>query len=229
MKKKYFKASLIYIFVLAFAAIGIGLKTYEAVVATEPVTDPGQVLIIDPGHGGWDGGAVSLSGAKESDINLAISLKLDALAGLYGIPVVLTRDEDDTVADDPDAVAEDLKARMNFVNSYANALLISIHQNSFTESKYHGAQVFYGSWENSGEFAQLTQNLLRESLNPQNMRETKYAGTSIYLLENSKCPSILVECGFLTNPEEDLLLQDSDYQTKIAAALTKSVIDFRAE
>ena len=108
------------------------------------------------------------------------------------------------------------------------ALLVSIHQNPFDESKYYGAQVFYAGTDGSKELAQLTQSLLRETLEPDNHRETKKADT-VYLMEQIECTGILVECGFLSNPQEDQLLQQEDYQMKIACAIGSAVAQFLEE
>lgn len=188
---------------------------------------PGQTLILDAGHGGEDGGAVSLSGVAESGINLAIVLKLDQLLGLYGVAPVLLRSEDISLHDSSaqtlrEKKVSDLHNRVSAIESEENATLISVHQNTYQSSRYHGAQVFYVNEELSLPFAQLTQDILRESLDPENTREPKPIPDTVYLMNHITCRAILVECGFLSNPEEDLLLQTNAYQVKLASALTSA-------
>ena len=184
----------------------------------------GETLIIDAGHGGEDGGAVSLTGAAESHINLAIARRLDLLLGLYGQAPVLLR-EDDRSLHDPQAKTlrekkvSDLHNRAARIEAVEHAVLLSIHQNTYTSPQYRGAQVFYGGGEGSQALAGLLQDLLRETLDPSNDRTPARIPESVYLLNHISCPAVLVECGFLSNPEEDRLLQSEGYQTKLAAVL----------
>lgn len=192
------------------------------VLAKTPVQ--AELLIIDAGHGGEDGGAVSLSGVAESGINLSIALKLDQILGLYGTAPILLR-SDDRSLHDPDAQTlrekkvSDLHNRVDFIEAHPGATLISIHQNTFQSAKYHGAQVFYSPTPDSQPLAALTQELLRQTLDPSNDRVPARIPESVYLMNHISCRAILVECGFLSNPEEDQLLQSEEYQRKIAAAL----------
>lgn len=184
----------------------------------------GEALVLDAGHGGEDGGAVSLTGVPESGINLAITLKLDQLLGLYGVTPVLLRSEDCSLHDQSAQTvkarkASDLRNRVSMVESVENATLISIHQNTFPDAKYHGAQVFYSNPDLSLPLAVLTQDLLRQTLDPSNHRTTAQISDAVYLMKHITCRAILVECGFLSNPEEERLLQTDAYQTKISAAL----------
>lgn len=181
-------------------------------------------LIIDAGHGGEDGGAVSLSGAKESDINLAISLKMDQVLGLYGVGAVLLRTEDISLHDqDAQSIHEkkvaDLNYRVDTIESISNAVVISIHQNTYSSPQYSGAQVFYANGEHSLPLAEMAQQQLIAVLDPENDRVATPIAESIYLMNHISCPAILVECGFLSNPEEEALLITSEYQTQIAATL----------
>lgn len=189
-------------------------------------------MVIDAGHGGEDGGAVSVSGAVESHINLAIALRLDALFGLYGVPTLLLRDSD-TSLHDPDAQTlrqkkvSDLKNRAAAIQALRDPVVISIHQNTYVSSQYHGAQVFYANGDLSLPLAQITQMTLRQVLDPDNDREPTAIPESVYLMNHVTCRAILVECGFLSNPQEDQLLQSAQYQTKIAAALAGSYLKYR--
>lgn len=182
------------------------------------------ILIIDAGHGGEDGGAVSPSGALESHINLAVALRLDEVLGLYGVPSVLLRDRDVSLHDKTAKTLRqkknsDLHNRTDRVNAQPNAVLLSIHQNSYPDGRYRGAQVFYAPTDGSRELAQTVQELLRATLDPNNGRLEKQIPDTIYLMNHVTCPAVLVECGFLTNPQEERLLQDDTYQTKLACAL----------
>ena len=182
------------------------------------------VLVIDAGHGGEDGGAVSLTGAPESRINLAVALRLDGVLGLYGVPVQMLRTEDISLHDkDAQTLRQkknsDLHNRVARVNAQENAVLLSIHQNSYPDGRYSGAQAFYAPTDGSRELAQTMQESLRTALAPNNGRLEKQIPDTIYLMNHVSCPAVLVECGFLTNPQEERLLQDGTYQTKLACAL----------
>lgn len=184
----------------------------------------GQTLVIDAGHGGEDGGAISVSGASESAINLAVARRLDAILGLLGADTVMLRTEDISLSDEGlstvrERKVSDLHNRVAAVNGTENAVLISIHQNSFTDPQYDGAQVFYAPTQGSQFFAEYTQELLRVCLSPENDRKAKPIPSSVYLMNHIGCKGILVECGFLTNPAEDQLLQSSDYQLKLALTI----------
>lgn len=189
------------------------------------------LLIIDPGHGGEDGGAVSVSGVPESGINLAIALKCEQLAGLYGQPVQLLRREEVSLAD-PEANTlrekkrSDLQKRVDCINEAAQGVLLSIHQNFFTSPSYSGAQVFYRPGAESSQWAIHVQEQLRLALDPDNQRQAKEIPKDIYLMSHISCPGILVECGFLSNPEEDALLQTDDYQLRLAVTITGACLGY---
>lgn len=188
------------------------------------------VVVIDAGHGGEDGGALSCTGAPESGINLEISLKVNDLMHFLGIQTKMIRTTDCAVySPGAQSIAEkkvsDIHNRVRMVEETPGALLVSIHQNNFPEGKYRGAQVFYAGTEGSRELAEQTQRCLAAQVDPKNRRECK-AAQDIYLLKHVTCPAILVECGFLSNPGEEALLRDAAYQKKIAAAICCSVMDF---
>lgn len=219
------KRSLFFLFMaptLLFLAFYL-VQTPASVDAIYPGLFQDQVLIIDPGHGGEDGGALSLSGALESHINLAVSKRLDGILGLYGVQSVLLRQEDISLHD---ATAQtlrqkkvsDLHNRVAMIGAQPNAVLLSIHQNSYPDGRYSGAQVFFAPTQRSRELAQTLQETLR-ILDPKNNRLEKQIPDTIYLMNHISCPGVLVECGFLTNPQEEQLLRSEHYQTKLAAAL----------
>lgn len=199
-----------------------------AAAADQPAA---RTLILDPGHGGEDGGAVSASGSKESDVNLGIVLRIDQLMGLCGFSPVLTRDSDRSIHDaSADTIREkkvsDIHNRVALVQSFPDAILLSVHQNSYTDPRYSGAQVFYGGAEGSQLWGEYTQEVLRLSLDAANDREAKKIPDSIYLMNHITCPAILVECGFLSNGEEASLLLTPAYQKKLAAALTGACLQY---
>ena len=181
-------------------------------------------LILDAGHGGEDGGAVSVTGVPESRVNLEIVQKLRGTLALYGVDPVVLREEDVSLHD-PEASTlrekkrSDLKNRVRAVEAVEGGALLSIHQNSYPGSQYRGAQVFYAPTGGSRELAELLQTALREELQPDNGRKAKPIPESVYLMNHVSCPAVLVECGFLTNPEEEALLRDGGYQRQLAAVL----------
>ena len=195
-----------------------------ALAAFSPIRSGGQTLVLDAGHGG----------VPESGINLAIVQKLDQLLGLYGEAPLLLRSEDISLHDDSaqtlrEKKVSDLHNRVARIEETEHAVLLSVHQNTFPDGKYHGAQVFYSNGELSQPLAQLTQETLRAALDPGNTREAKPIPDSVYLMNHITCPAILVECGFLSNAEEELLLQSGAYQTKLASALAASWLQWLDE
>lgn len=193
-----------------------------------------HTLVIDAGHGGEDGGAVSPGGVIESGVNLSIARRMDLLAGLYGVPAVMLRSEDVSLhSEDARTLREkkvsDLHNRVDMVENTENAVLISIHQNTYPSGKYRGAQVFYSNERLSAQWAELTQETLRLSLNQENQREAKVIPDSIYLMNHITCPALLVECGFLSNPEEEQLLQSELYQTKLAVSIVSAYLQYQEQ
>lgn len=180
-------------------------------------------VIIDPGHGGIDGGAVSCTGIEESKLNLEISLRLNDLLHLLGIHTKMTRTEDISIYKEGKTIAakkiSDLKERVRFVNQTENAILISIHQNTFHDTRYCGAQVFYNK---KSDLANEIQAALIKTLNPTSKRKAKKAD-GVYLLQNISCPAALVECGFLSNYSEEALLRSAEYQKKLCCVIAASL------
>lgn len=193
--------------------------------AFSPVFSARPVLIIDAGHGGEDGGAISLTGMRESQLNLAIAQRVDLVLGLFGAPSVMLRQQDVSLHD-PQAQTlrekkvSDLHNRVDLVSQQENGVLLSIHQNSFPSEKYSGAQVFFAPTAGSQPLAEAMQQTLRTVADPLNTRQVTKIPESVYLMNHITCPAVLVECGFLTNPTEEQRLQDPAYQTKLAAAMS---------
>ncbi|MEL4105915.1 N-acetylmuramoyl-L-alanine amidase [Oscillospiraceae bacterium WX1] len=201
-------------------------------VSSENETMSRQTLIIDAGHGGEDGGAVSLSGVKESDINLEISKKLELIAVFYGVRVVMTRTTQDldysaSATTIRAKKAEDQKRRLALINKTQNAVLISIHQNTYPSGSPNGAQVLYAPTGGSKPFADVMQSSLIQALDPKNRRTASKIPDSILLMNNIKCPALLIECGFLTNAAEEQLLLTAGYQIKIAATVAACYLTSR--
>jgi len=220
-----FGRSFVFLTLASIVLLLFGVLCREPATETVyPVCFQERVLIIDAGHGGEDGGAVSLTGALESHINLAVAKRLDRVLGLFGVPVIMMR-EDDISLHDQEAKTlrqkknSDLHHRVNVVREQTHAILLSIHQNSYPDGRYRGAQVFYAPTNGSRELAQTMQESLRMFLSVDNNRQEKQIPNTIFLMNNVSCPAVLVECGFLTNPAEEQLLRSSHYQTKLAVAL----------
>lgn len=190
------------------------------------------VLVIDAGHGGIDGGAVGVNGTVEKNINLDIALKCSVVMDLLGVDVEMTRMDDRSLHDDESATiakkkVSDIKNRVKMVNDTVSPVLLSIHMNSFPDGKYSGAQVFYSVNDPlSKDMAEKIQEYLRLGLQNDNVREAKAADKGIYLLNNVNCPAVIVECGFLSNAEEEAKLNNNDYRKKTAASICAGVAEF---
>ena len=201
-----------------------GNKTITTISETTP-SSTGVTVIIDAGHGGPDGGAVSLTGVYESNLNLQIALRLNDLMHLLGIRTHMIRTDDRTVATTGNTIAQkkfsDLKSRVKTVNLTENCLLLSIHQNIFPDSRYKGAQIFYSETTYSKEFAELMQEQFIKTINPESNRKCKPA-KDIYLMDNINTTGILIECGFLSNQEEEMALRTDVYQKKICCVIAAS-------
>ncbi|MGE4353549.1 MAG: N-acetylmuramoyl-L-alanine amidase [Oscillospiraceae bacterium] len=207
------------------------IRTYRPVVTGTAAAVPGRVLIVDPGHGGLDGGAVGKNGTIESGINLDIGLKLRDLALLCGENVIMTRETENIDYPDPDASIgskkkSEQKQRVALINSIPNATLISIHQNSFKAASSHGAQVFFRDTQESRTLAETLQSFLNNQLVPNSRRVAAPISDDIYLMRSIDCTAVLVECGFLSNPDECKLLNSESYRTKLALVLLSAWLGY---
>ncbi len=183
------------------------------------------VVVIDAGHGGNDPGKIGVDGCKEKDVNLQIALCLKAQLQARGVTVILTRDADACLATDgaTNKKVSDMHNRVSIINQAGADYMISIHQNSYPEPEVSGPQVFfYSGSEQSKQLAAGIQEQLIESLKPEKKREIK-PGDELYILKNSACPAVIVECGFLSNPAECENLQQPAYQQEAAAAIARAV------
>ena len=219
----------IVLIVALLAAAAVFVKIFVSNGGLKPVINQNSrsTLVLDAGHGGIDGGAISDSGLKESDINLQIALKTEALVRFLGIDTVMTR-ETDTDNSDNKAYSEhdNLVQRAKLANSTENAVLISIHQNKFPSAVVSGAEVMYSDKEKSKTHRHITQDNLVTLLDSSNRRVARPAPKELLLTSSVECPTILVECGFMSNPQEVQKLASNDYQLKLAAILAGSYIQF---
>ena len=194
-------------------------------VQTDPVARQ-HTIVIDAGHGGVDGGATSCTGVLESQINLQIALRLNDLLNLLGMDTLMIRTTDTSVYTEGNTIAaqkvSDLKERVRMVAQTENAILISIHQNTFSNSKYSGAQVFYADTPGSRELAQELQTAFVSTINHGSNRKCKSA-KGIYLMEQINCPGVLIECGFLSNPEEEAKIRSNKYQNDICCVIASAL------
>lgn len=227
------------LFVLIIAlALCVGIFVSSFFVPDTVTASSGQsavnekVIIIDAGHGGIDGGASTDDGVPEKDINLRISLYLDEYLRAFGYKTLLTRPDDNSLETEGSTIrakkTSDLHYRMKLMEETDNALFISIHQNHFSVEKYYGTQVFYSPDQNeeSSRLAQSIQSTVVETLQPENKREIKQCGSSVYLIYNAVKPAVLVECGFLSNKSEAEKLKTDEYQRKIAFCIAMGIINY---
>lgn len=222
------KTILLYLLIISFFII-IPLAGNHAVATFSEMQTAPNCVVLDAGHGGVDSGAVSCTGVYESQINLEITRKLNDLMHLLGVHTIMIREDDRSVYSEGTTIAakkvSDIRNRVKTVNNVPKALLISIHQNNFPQEKYSGAQVFYNTNPGSKELANEMQTAFRVYLNPFNKRQTKKS-SGVYLMEHINCTGILIECGFLSNPREEALLRDSEYQKKISAVIATTVSQY---
>ena len=187
-----------------------------------------KVILIDPGHGGFDGGAQSKTGTIEKGINLEIGQKLKSNLEGKGYKVVMTREGDEGLYSKGTTIREkkreDLKKRSEMKKETNCDIFISIHQNMFAQSKCYGAQVWYASNDQSAKLAKNIQDSLKETVDDNNKRIEKAAGESYLILRDKyEGASVLVECGFLSNPEEEIRLKSEEHQNKIIEGLSLAI------
>ena len=230
MVRYFFDRKMIYLYILILLLfLIVPLLGNHAVTVIANTSEPNHTIVIDAGHGGVDGGAVSCTGVYESHINLEIAEKLEDLMHLLGLRTVMIRNTDSSIHTQGNTIAakkvSDIKERIRIVESTSNAILISIHQNNFSDQRYSGAQVFYNSHPISRDLAEKLQSDFRLNLNPNNRRQIKKS-SGVYLMEHIGCPGILVECGFLSNPAEEEKLRDQTYQKRICSVISTTISQF---
>lgn len=223
------KKCLVLVIMLMILIIFLSFSIYK-VKETSQVITLDKVIVIDPGHGGIDGGAVGRSGTLESNVNLDIALRLRKLLEQDGAVVILTRDEDEGLYTHEGTIRkkknEDLKNRKKIREESEADAFISIHMNSFQDGKCHGAQSFYPKKpEESKRLAELIQEEFIRVLDKTNHRVAKQK-SDIYLLKGCTIPTVLVECGFLSNPREEKLFQSDTYKEKVAWSIYIGILRY---
>lgn len=191
-----------------------------------------KTVIIDAGHGGVDGGTSADDGTLEKDINLQIALKLNEMLSAMGVETVLIRDSDVSIHDESAVTirqkkVSDLKNRLSIMNNTDDPIFVSIHQNHFGQPEYSGTQIFYSKNNSlSRNLADKIRMPVISYLQTENTREIKQSGSEIYLLNNAKVPAVMVECGFLSNPDEAGKLKNELYQNKLVFMIAIGIIDY---
>lgn len=215
------------------AALAASVRAAESKKTAETSADvrEKQVIVLDAGHGGIDSGCVAVNGAYEKDINLDIVKDLGALLTLNGYEVVYTRDDDVSIHDNGvegirNQKISDMKNRLEIVKRYPDSVFISVHQNLFTDPAYFGGQMFYTT-NNSANFrlARIMQGLFAK-LQPGNDREVKLIDNGLYLFKSTEQPALLIECGFLSNPEDAANLSSAEYRRKTAFTIYSGIAEF---
>ncbi len=189
-------------------------------------------IIIDAGHGGEDGGAIGTDGTIEKNLNLEIALKLNDILSVMGYETRMVRMSDISIYNgNPKTLREkkvsDIRNRTAIMEEYENCLYVSIHQNKYEDTSIWGAQTFYSpNNDSSKRLAQSIQSSIATDLQPNNKRLIKQSGTSIYVLYNATKPAVMVECGFISNPNELSQLKTEEYQSKMAFSIMSGLINY---
>lgn len=218
------------VFTFAFYATGAFVSSDRYIESMHTASEK-KTVILDAGHGGEDPGVVGVSGIYEKDLNLAFVFEIGAMLEERGYAVVYTRTEDKLLYKDDENIKgirkhSDLKNRTAIANEYPSAIFVSIHMNSYSDSRYSGLQVYYGiKNELSRELAECIRASVKNEVQTENNRKSKQ-GNSMYLLENNLSPSVIVECGFLTNKEECEKLSEKEYQKSLCLAIVCGIIEY---
>lgn len=219
---------------LAVLLLCVAWLGYVMLTAVSPASTPiaPDTIVIDAGHGGLDSGGVSPNGIGEKNINLAVAFFLKEMAENDGMSVIMTRTEDISLHKTESSKIRvqkrsDLEIRRKVLNETGAAAFISIHLNKFEQSKYRGAQVFYANNDSSRALGLSIQKNLKEGLADGNNREAKSAPSSVYIFKGTSATGVIVECGFLSNPEEEILLNNEEYQKKLAYYIYRGFKNFK--
>lgn len=229
-RKKHVSFGLFYALVIGTLLLStlVGSRAVTVISENLPI-DRQHTIVIDAGHGGEDGGATSCTGVLESRFNLEIALRLNDLFHLLGYDTLMIRTSDTAIYTQGSTIAQkkvsDLKERVRIVNETENGLLLSIHQNFFADSRFSGAQVFYAATADSEALAKQLQSTFVATLNPGSNRRSKKA-SGIYLMEHISVTGVLIECGFLSNPEEEAKLRTPEYQKKLCCTVAATVSQY---
>ena len=230
MKRKRHRLLWIYGLIIVCTLAGIlgGNRAITTISEGLPIARSHRI-IIDPGHGGEDGGATSCTGKLESAFNLEIALRLQDLFHFLGHETVMVRKDDRSIYTQGESLSQkkisDLKERVRICKETDNGILLSIHQNHFSDSRYSGPQVFFAPTEGSEDLAKTLQSEFQNVLHPKANRQIKKA-EGIYLMEHILCTGVLIECGFLSNPEEEAKLRTGIYQKQLSCIIAAAVCKF---
>lgn len=222
------KYAYVYCYVVSFFLLTAAFfRQSVETVSSEQALENGVRIVIDAGHGGIDGGTTSVTGVLEKELNLQIAGRLEKLLLLLGQTPEMTRTTGDSVATEGNTVREqkrsDLRNRLERINRSPNTVLVSIHQNHYPDSRYTGPQVFHAGDDRSREFAQELQQAFNRALGTR--RECKKSD-GVYLMNNLKCPGVLVECGFLSSYEEEAKLRTPEHQKKLCCILAAELMEY---
>lgn len=229
LNKKSMKLTLSMIGCFALLAVSARITEHALPVSAPAPAKP--IIVLDAGHGGLDSGAVGKNGVLEKDVNLSVVLDLRDMLEMSGFEVVLTRDEDISIYDAGiegirNQKLNDMDNRLKIIQSYPDSVFLCIHQNNFTDPQYFGGQMFYNN--NNPDNRTLAQIMQRRfaDLQPGNDREIKLSGNELFLLKSNKNPSLMIECGFLSNPDEEQLLSTKEYQQKVAFTIYGGLLEY---
>lgn len=220
----------ILLFILGFCVAHVFTLVQPQITSVSTTLTQEQTLsvIVDAGHGGFDGGATAYD-LEEADINLAISTTLADLLTICGAEVTQTRTTDTALgADEGESSTKtaDILARLAIFSADPTALVVSVHQNFYTDAQYSGAQMFYGVLNADSQALASSLQERFYQLQPDNTRQVAIGPDTVYLLQHTENPIVLAECGFLSNYEEAMLLTDPDYQTQVAVTLFMGIADY---
>ncbi len=215
---------------LIFTGIYLSDSADTTAVQTLATTQTLPLIIIDPGHGGIDGGTSGGDGTLEKDINLALSHKLNAFLTSMGFSTFMTRTDDRLIGEDTTIQSQkrrDIMKRLSMVEEQDNVILLSVHQNYYEQPQYSGFQVFYTENNSANQkLATCLQETVVSLMQPQNDRQIKTVGSEIYLLHHCTKPAVMVECGFMSNVKELSLLKNENYQSQMAFSLGSGLIQY---
>ncbi len=230
MKKEALKTAMLFLLIALAVSVAVFIIFTALSAAEEPTgavsAEPMPIIVIDAGHGGRDGGAVGGDGTLEKELNLQIANVLAELLRVSGYNVIMTRTEDEMLVTEDgigSSKLQDLKKRLMIASSYPDSVTVSIHCNKFPSESCKGLQVYFSDDEKAEELAGSIQGSVKGLLQPENHRAVKKADSSIYLLSRAKTPSVLVECGFLSNAQECEKLKTPEYQKSLALAMLKGI------
>ena len=220
---------------LAVLFIFVTVVTAGVVYAkrADPVFEDGFTVVLDAGHGGMDGGAVGISGTLEKELNLKVAKRLKKMLKEGGATVKMTREKDESIHDSSAGTVReqkrsDLSKRRDLAMSPDTDMFISIHMNKFEQSQYRGAQIFYADNDKSRDLADKIRERIIPVSEKSDIREIKPAYSTMFILNGTENPAVIVECGFLSNPDEEQLLKDKEYQEKIAKSIYDGICDYIA-